>query len=477
MAIDLASIKKIYFVGIGGVGMSATAGIAKAAGFEVSGSDCQEVYAPAKDVLDIHGIPYTIGYQAEHIEQAQADVYVVSAGETKQNPEVAYLVDRDIVFYSFSELLYKLFEDKLRIVVTGTHGKSTTAGLLGSLLQDIDDSSFMVGGVLQHTGSNYHRGDGHYVVFEGDEYKATFDDPTPKFHYYKADILVLTNLEYDHPDMFSSFEELQYEFAELIASLPDDGLIIYNADDSVISRLVHQSNVASFSFGIHNRADYQAETISFGPQGTNFGVINGNVPEAPVEHYQTQLAGEINVYNALAMIATARTLGFKPADIQPTLDEYRGIKRRFEVVAEINGITIIDDYAHHPTAVRETLAAARTRYPGRQIWAIFEPHTFSRTEATLGDLVKSFADADQVLLSKIYPARERIQDATMTSEQVFEQLKLQQPKSRLVQTKEEALAILRKEVTAGDVVIVMAVGHFNRLAYELSEKLKAQNVQ
>jgi UDP-N-acetylmuramate: L-alanyl-gamma-D-glutamyl-meso-diaminopimelate ligase len=251
---DLDKVRKIYFIGIGGVGMSAAAGMAAEQNFEISGSDSRELYDPTKSMLERFGIEYHVGYEAVQAKEANADLYIASSGENESNPEVKYLVDQDIPIYSFSELLYELNKEKLRIVVAGTHGKSTTAGLLGHILHNIDDSSFMTGAVLQRYETNFETGTGHYAVFEGDEYKALYDDPTPKFHLYKPDILILTNLEYDHPDLFANFGQMKDEFQELIMGLPDDGLIIYNGDDPNLMQLVHQSNVASFSFGIRNPA-------------------------------------------------------------------------------------------------------------------------------------------------------------------------------------------------------------------------------
>ena len=192
------------------------------------------------------------------------------------------------------------------------------------------------------------------------------------------------------------------------------------------------------------------------------------------EDYQIQLPGQLNVYNALAVIATLRVLGFQPQDFQLDLLSYAGIKRRFEIVGQHNGAVLVDDYAHHPTAVRETLQAAKLKYPQKQIWAVFEPHTFSRTQATLTELAESFGSADKVLISEIYPARESIKNATISSKEVVEAVnssvkKPSQP-ALLVKDKVEALQILKKELNTEDVVVVMAVGNFNRLAYELMDK-------
>ena len=473
---NFEEVKSIYFIGIGGIAMSAVASLAKQKGYEVSGSDSTGLYDPAKSVLDKQKISYFAGYDAGHISLAAADLYVLSAGEDESNPEVKAVLSQGLSRCGFAELLYEMFKDSLRVVVAGTHGKSTTSGLLGHLLRHLDNSSYVVGGVLQNYQSNFYSGDGHYAVFEGDEYKSEFDDPTPKFQYYKPDILVLTNLELDHPDMFASLEELEGEFRELIAAVPEDGLIVYNADDANLAKLVHESNVTSVSFGVENDADIRVEDVSFG-EYTRLKVKNRFSSDRTArlleltEDYQIQLPGRLNVYNALAAIACLRALGFQPDALALDLLAYAGIKRRFEVVGNYKGAVLVDDYAHHPTAVRETLSAARLKYPGKRIWAVFEPHTFSRTRATLPGLAKSFGDADQVLISEIYPARESLKDATLSSSEVVDAIKANQvaagPVIRLVKDKQQALDILKAELTPEDVLVVMAVGNFNRLAYEL----------
>lgn len=489
--IDLNNIKKIYFIGIGGIAMSAVASLAKQKGFAVLGSESKDVYDPAKKVLKDHGIPFEVGYDIKNIENANADLYVLSAGEGQENPEVKFVLENNLQRIGFPELLYELEKETLRIVVTGTHGKTTTSGLLGHVLKNLDKSGFMVGGVLQNYNSNFAPSEGHYFVIEGDEYKTEFDDPAPKFHFYKPDILVLTNLEYDHPDLFENFEALEIEFKELLDKMPEDGLIVYNADDANLVRLVHQSNVASVSFAINNEADFKIENIQYGVY-TKFQVMNKLSKDKTAqlldlnEEYQIQLPGKMNVCNALAVIATLRTLGFQPENIALDLLSFKGVKRRFELVGVKKEITLIDDYAHHPTAVKETLDAVRLKYfsptsnlqpPTSKLWAVFEPHTFSRTKATLPELCKAFGSADMVLISEIYPAREKISNATIKSSEVINAIKIENGKLktensiRLVEDKQQALDILKNELKHGDVVIVMAVGAFNRLAYELKEIL------
>jgi UDP-N-acetylmuramate--alanine ligase len=275
--------------------------------------------------------------------------------------------------------------------------------------------------------------------------------------------------------MFASFADYETEFDELIQNMPPDGLVVYNADDAELVKLAHKSNISQASFGFDDAANFKIENVQYGRDYSTIEVLNNyskNVSShlmGLTEDYKIQLPGKINVYNALAVIATLRTLGFSQEQIALELLSYQGLKRRFEVLGEKNGVTIIDDYAHHPTAVRETLSAAKLKYAGSKIWAVFEPHTFSRTKATLDDLVKSFGAADEVLISEIYPAREKASAATITSQEVID--KINNKKVRLVHNKQEALDILKSELKPGDVVVVMAVGDFNRLGYELKQIL------
>ncbi|MEZ4180473.1 MAG: UDP-N-acetylmuramate--L-alanine ligase [Candidatus Doudnabacteria bacterium] len=469
---QLENVEKIYFIGIGGIAMSATACMAKQMGYQVVGSDSTEVYAPAKTVLDDHNIPYFVGYDTAHIKDEQADLYIASAGESSlTNPEIAWLESETIEFYSLSEFLYQLSKDKLRIVVSGTHGKSTTAALLGRALQEIDDSSFMTGAVLIEDEVNFYQGDGHYYVFEGDEYKALYNDPTPKFHQYKPDILLLNNLEMDHPDIFSSLEELENEFAELIENMPDDGLLVYNADQAELAKLAHQSNLGQVTFGLNNNANYVASNIQILPEATQFIVTKTgpqDLTKVSTETYAINLFGEHNVYNALGAIAVLRTLGFTPEQVQHGLAAFAGIKRRLEFLGQSkSGAMVFDDYAHHPTAVKETLKALKARYPQKRLWAVFEPHTFSRTQSVLTDLATCFDEADQVLIAEIYPAREKASDHSITGQIVVDKIKISQSNVRLVVNKEAAQQILDAELTENDVVVVMAVGSFNRLGYQI----------
>ncbi len=469
--LNLENAKTLYFVGIGGIAMSATAALAKKAGFEVLGSD-QGIYEPSLSVLKNEQIKFFPSYDAANISNANADIYILSSGEDETNPEVAWLLEHGIRFWSFPEFLAKLTESSIRIVVGGTHGKSTTSAWLGHILKNVDDSSFMVGAVLPQYQANFYQGTGHYFVFEGDEYKSLFDDPTPKMKYYNADLLLLNNLELDHPDLYSSLEEIKNEFTDCVQNLPDDGLVVFNADDANLNHLVYSSGVRSFSFGADGTGDVRLLSLE-AQEGMSLLTVENRLDPQNIkkETYAIKLFGHHNLYNALAVITSLRVLGFQPEQIAPHLTSFSGLKRRFEKVLDTPEFLIVDDYAHHPTAVRETLEAAKAAYPKRRLWAVFEPHTYSRTETLLDQLAESFNAASLVLLAPIYSAREKGQAHRVTDKEVLEKVQANNPNTRSVENKSQALSLLSSELQAGDMVVIMSVGSFNTLAYELKDKL------
>lgn len=463
---------KLYFVGIAGVGMSATAALARLAGLEVSGSD-HGVYEPSLSVLNSQKIYFFNSYEASHVETANATAYVLSSREDEQNPEVAWLLANDKKIVSFPEVLASLADDKIRLVVGGTHGKSTTSAWLGYVLKALEDSSFMVGAVLAQYPTNFYGGGGHYFIFEGDEYKSLFNDPTPKMKYYNADVLVLNNLELDHPDLYASIDELKDEFADCIHSLPDDGFVVYNADSADLSQVVYPAGKRSFSFGVENNADVKLLSHEVKSGYTEISVEVKLDPENPkTEQYRLALPGLYNVYNALAVITTLRALGFQVEHIAPHLESFLGVKRRFERLEDSKELVVIDDYAHHPTAVRATLEAVKEFYPGRRVWAVFEPHTFSRTEKLLEDLAASFQGSDEVLLAPIYGAQDPAKETHVTNESLLAAVKHNHMHARSVSGRDEVVSILKAEVKKGDVIVVMSVGSFNTVAWEIKNTLR-----
>ncbi len=436
---DLTNVKKIYFVGIGGIGMSAVAGIAKAKGFEVEGSDASDVYEPSKGVLDRYEIPYHIGYNSNNFNGA--DLVVTTSAVDQTHPEVVKALDMNVPVVSFAELLAELVKDKKQIMVVGTHGKGTTSGFIAYVLEK-HKNSFFVGGVLTDLGTNFNYGSGPYMVIEGDEYKANFNDANPKFSYFNPEILLINNIEHDHPDMYPDLQSYLAAFRSLAEKMPETATIVYNEDDKNVFAAI---------------ADTKAKKVPFSLASPIPLIKEGKLP------------GKMYAYDYLGATTVLKQIGISDEEILAAIKEYSGIKRRYEILCE-GDFVIVDDYAHHPTAVKETLEATKEKYSGRRIIAFMEPHTYSRTKETLPEMAHAFGAADMVYLAEVYPARENKLETSITSKEVMMEIMKNNPNVKYVADKHDALEQYSKEAKIGDVVVVMAVGSFNTLAYDLKER-------
>jgi len=441
--------------------MSAVAGLCAARGFTVYGSDDKTLYDPARSVLDRFRIPYTVGFTAEPELLLVSELVVVSAGIESNNIELEKARQSGIKIVSYPELLAALTIDERRIVVVGTNGKSSTSALLGFLLANLNDSSFFVGGVLRQYGSNFRFGNGPEFVLEGDEYRAGYNDQTPKFMYYRPDVLLINNLELDHPDIYQGLEDLKNVFAKLIAAMPDQGLVVYNADDQNVVDLVQNIKQNKFSFSFLNpKGDVKAESAGKDPADDTF--LYKFKFSGRDFNFLTKFPGVIYGYNCLAAISVLLALGYQPEKFLDFIELYQGLKRRFEIVQD-GDITVIDDYAHHPTAVLATLTAARQKYPDRRIIAVFEPHTYSRTAATLPQLAKAFQPADLVFISEVYPARESKLPSSITGEKLVDEISKNRKDVFYTANQESTQKTLNGLLKKGDVVVVMSVGPYKAI--------------
>ena len=469
-------MKSIYFIGIGGVGMSAVAGLAATKGWKVKGSDVNEIYDPSRAVLIRYNIPYALGYSEKNIsgcfEGKNPDLVVLSAAVTSENPEVIFALAKGIEVVSFPDALNLICKDLRQIVVTGTHGKSTTSGLISHALKALHDSSFMVGAVLVDYNANFYAGNGKDIVIEGDEYFASDIDHRPKFMLYQPQILLINNIEFDHPDAFASLEAVIEAFQKRVDTMPQHGVIVYNADDESVAKVISSATIRTIGFGF-SKGDVRAKV----PQLLESGLFEIAVRTSDEESFsiQSRFPGMNYAYDFLAAAAT--TLAAYPdTDInllQEIFANYHGVQRRFQIISDGTSIepVIIDDYAHHPTAVRQTLEAARMKYPKRRIVCFFEPHTYSRTKETLGDLASAFESADISYIAEVYPAREQRLDSSIRGKEVVQAIHKNTKNVSFVATKQQALEDYLKIADSNDVVLVMAVGDFNRLAYELRDAL------
>jgi len=457
---------KIHFIGICGYIMSAMAVMLKEMGNEVSGSD-QNAYAPATDVIDRARIKRFGNHSPENL--GNPDLVVIGNHIQEDNIEAKEAIKRKLNVVSLPELIGKIFTDKKRIVIGGTHGKTTTSSLIAWVLESAGlDPSYLIGGILKNNESGFNLGKGNFFVIEGDEYRTAFFDKSPKFFHYKPYVAVLTTCEMDHPDYFKNLSEVKKTFIKFLELVPKDGLALCGIDDFNVDRIFKKIKKPKISYSLNKTSDYQAFDLRFGDV-TNFKVKKS---KELLGEFQTKLSGIINVQNALAAIAVADYLGIKFEKIQKAITTFEGAKRRFEIIGSPKGITVIDDYAHHPTKIKKTLAAARTKYRTNKIYCVFEPHTYSRTKALISDYAQAFNQANEVIISKLMPAREAGQKPTITSERVVASIKKYNSNAKFIPESLQIMEYLIPLIKTGDVVIIMSVGGLDNLASKLVKAIK-----
>lgn len=457
----LEAFHDIHIVGIGGAGMSAIARVLREKGYRVHGSDQRE--SPITTALRAEGIPVAIGHAATNL--GQADLVLVSSAIREQNVEVQAARLFGVRVMDRTEFLGPLTEGYDVIAVAGAHGKTTVTGMLTLLLLDAGlDPTYIVGGVMANLGTNAHAGSGKHFIIEADEYKSTFLALKPT-------IAVVTNVEFDHPDSFPSPRYVRMAFGEFVDRIRPGGTLVACNDD----RLAH-AVAASYHANGGNLLLYgQNEGIGLAWQATNIRVNErGGVSFTAVHGHDAagdihlQIPGAYNAVNALAALSVASILGIKWEVARAALERFSGTARRFEVLGEVDGITVIDDYAHHPTQIRNVLNAAQQRYPERPIIAVWEPHTFSRVKALHADFMTAFEEADRVLVLPIYAAREA-DDGTLTAEMLAQQIA--HPSVTAAATLEDAIYRLTEQAQPGDVIILMGAGNEyivgKRLVFEL----------
>ncbi len=463
-----------YFIGIGGVGMSATALIAKSLGCQVNGSDSKEIYPPTSTILRQHRIKYFIGYRASNLQTVIAKnknlTVVVGGGESEEkNPEIQLARRRNLPVISFPQLLGELTAARKNIVVTGAHGKTSTTALAGWILDCANFSpTLWVGGNMLNYHSNVKVGQGEYCYLEGDEYRAAYWDNRPKFSYYHPDVLVIHNLAVDHFDVYKNLAALIKQFSAVIKKMPASGLILANGDDKNIRQLCRQAPCRVIYYGFQKSNNYHPRNISAHGGKTSFALF---AKQKKIAQFSLPLPGLHNILNALPGIIIARELGVSQATIQRALRGFQGITRRLEKKGVVQGVTVIDDYAHNPAKIKAALAAVRLQYPLKRIWAVFEPHTYSRTYYTLPELKQSFGNADRVVLLEIYAARERGQKPLITGQELAAAIAEYHPFVTLVDNQSAALKYLLANVRRSDIVVVMTVGSTNALTDRLVKAL------
>ena len=389
-------------MGICGTGMGSFAGLLKAAGHDVRGSD-ENVYPPMSDKLAAWGIEVRAGYRPENLDDPVPDQVIVGNVIRRDNPEAEAMVARGLPYTSFPKALGEEFlAPRHSVVVSGTHGKTTTTSLIAWILTSSGlDPSLLVGGVPGNFGEGFRLGEGPHFVVEGDEYDTAYFDKVPKFVHYHPRSLIVTSLEFDHADIYPDVEAIEDQFSKLFHLVPEDGRIFACASAPRVMRLAPfaEATVETYSARPGQSATWTVANVETSATGAEFTVFRGRVSLA---RFRLGLTGLHNVENALAAIAFAATAGVSVQDMVQALETFQGVARRQTVRAEIDGVRIIDDFAHHPTAVRETVAAVCARYPDDQVIAIFEPRTATSSRAYFQDAyAEAFAGAHRVIIAGV----------------------------------------------------------------------------
>ena len=465
--------ERIHFIGICGTAMATLAAMLRRRGCDVRGSD-QDVYPPMSVFLESEGIPTFAGYKPEHIT-ADLDVVVVGNAISRGNPELEEVLDRKIRYRSLPEAIREHFLwGAQSIVLAGTHGKTTTTALTGWVLTHggVDPSVF-IGGIARNfgaSGSSYRLGQGRPFVIEGDEYDSAFFDKTAKFLKYLPDIAVINNVEFDHADIYADFEAVSLAFRRLVRLVPRRGLLLVGADSPGARSLVPAAPSRVQTFGLGDDVEWQAHDLTTQGGSTRFRVRRRG---SPFGEFDVPLVGAHNVRNTLAAVAVATELGISAERIAEGLTSFRGVKRRLEVVGTADGVTIYDDFAHHPTAVAETLNAVRSAHPDARIWAVFEPRSASSCRRIFqGDFARAFASADKVVIAPVY--RSTLPEAERLSvSQLVRDLNANGGSARDAESIDAIVAAVAAEHRAGDLVVVMSNGGFGGIHQKLLNALDA----
>ena len=464
---------RIHLIGVCGTAMATLAALLKRRGHDVSGSD-QNVYPPMSDFLIAEGITTMTGYAAEHVG-ADVDLVVVGNAISRGNAELESVLERKIRYCSLPEAVRDHFLWGARsIVLAGTHGKTTTTSLTGWLLTHGRlDPTVLVGGIALNFGdggSSYRVGSGRDFVIEGDEYDSAFFDKTAKFLKYLPDVAVINNVEFDHADIYADLDAVRLAFRRLCNLVPRNGLLLIGADSPHAAGLAKHAVSPMETFGTTEDADWQATDIESADGLTHFKVRRRG---EPFGRFASPLLGVHNVRNALAAIAVGNHVGLTAADLADGLRAFKGIKRRLEVVGSAAGVTVMDDFAHHPTAVHETLSALRTGYPDRRIWAVFEPRSASSCRRVFqDDFARAFGAADEVVVAAVFrsslPESERL-----SAEQLVDDLRGRKQHARYIPAIDDIVRTVVDEHQGGDVVVLMSNGGFGGIHRKLLQALSA----
>ncbi len=462
----------IHLLGIAGSAMAPVAGMLKERGFRVTGTDVN-VYPPASTLLDSLGIAWNEGFREENLKPAP-DLAVIGNATSRGNPEVEYILDQKIPYCSMPQLIEDFFiPGHTSVVVAGTHGKTTTTAMLAWIFHVAGRRpNFLIGGVAPNFGDrSYGLGGGEEFIIEGDEYDSAFFDKGPKFLHYHPDELIFTSLEYDHADIYPDLASIELQFRRLVNLVPRRGRIVVWGESPTLKAAVAKAFCPVETFGLAPECDWYAGDLLWHDNATEFRVACRG---SEVTRIRMPLAGRHNVLDALAAIALAYGRGVECEAIERAFASFQSVRRRMEIKGEAGGVLVIEDFAHHPTAIRLTLEAARTRWPGRRIWAAIEPRSNTMRRRVFQDaLPEALAIADGVLIGPVNRAQLLSDEDRLSPDAIAETLRAHGRAAKSFPSAAEIADYLAENANSGDLVMVMSNGSFDGLCGKLLEKLKS----
>lgn len=462
--------KHIHLIGICGTAMASLAGMLNERGFRVTGSDAA-AYPPMSDFLAGLGIPVAQPFDAKNLQPAP-DLVVVGNAISRGNLELEHILDRRIPFCSMAQILHDEFlRGKEVLVVAGTHGKTTTTSMLSWIFASAGlKPSFLIGGIAENFGSSFALGDGEHFILEGDEYDTAFFDKGPKFLHYFPDSVILTSVEFDHADIYKDLDAVETAFKRLVNLIPQRGrLIAFDSGESV-ERCIAKAFCPVERYGSAANANWRIDNLRLQPEHTTWTMMRNGTAWA---EFEFSLAGEYNVWNATAAAALAADYGISREKIQQALATFRSVKRRLEVKAQVDGITIIDDFAHHPTAIAGTLTALRSRFPDARLWVILEPRSNTlRRNVLQKPLARSLAMADEVIVAGVFksdaiPQAERLDLMALGAD-----IENHGKRARIISGADGIVQTIAPELRSGDVVAILSNGGFEGIYEKLPARIR-----
>jgi UDP-N-acetylmuramate: L-alanyl-gamma-D-glutamyl-meso-diaminopimelate ligase len=466
-----------HLIGICGTAMASLAGMLQARSHRVTGSD-ENVYPPMSTMLESLGIPVMQGYSAEHLAPAP-DCVIVGNAIPRGNPEVEETLNRKLLYRSQAETVKEEFiRGRRSLVVAGTHGKTTTTSIASWVMdQGGLEPTFLVGGVVQNFGASFRVTESDYFIIEGDEYDTAYFDKGPKFMHYLPELAIVNNIEFDHADIYADLAAVKTAFRRLMNLVPGNGRLIAGWDSPIVREVVAEMGGRLYTrletFGTSEDASWQAREIDYTGEMASFRVFREGREWA---RFQTPLIGDFNIRNCLAVIVAADAWGIERAAIDDALRSFKSVRRRMQVRGTERGVTVIDDFAHHPTAVRETLQALRTKYRESRLVAVFEPRSWSSRLAVFQqDYAQAFQAADYVVIASVFDSSKATEKGrVLDTDQLIGDIAAQGKPALRLDGADEIVSRITPELRAGDVVAIMSNGGFGGIHDKLLNALKTE---